>query len=52
MVDRMMKAMDTGRPLDMALASWSYSRACGLTRWEAFVGAAQLFLDYATRKSP
>lgn len=48
-VDRMMKAMVSGRSLDMAMASYAYSRAHGLTVWESLRGAVSLFVDYATR---
>lgn len=46
MVDRMMDAMVSGKPWDMAVASWSYSRAHGLSVWAAFVGAAELYVRY------
>ena len=43
MLDRMMRAMDTGNRWHMALASYSYSRWHGLTRWDSFTGAWSLF---------
>lgn len=51
MVDRVMKAMETGRPLDMARASYAYSRAAGLTRLESLIGALDLFWYYATGRN-
>lgn len=51
MVDRVMCGMASGRPLDMARASYAYSRACGLTRWQAFAGAWGLFRDYRARQA-
>jgi len=42
-LDRMMRAMDTGNRWHMTLACYSYSRWHGLSRWDAFVGAWQLF---------
>jgi len=50
MVDRVMRGMASGRPLDLARASYAYSRACGLTRWQAFVGAWELFFDVRSRQ--
>jgi hypothetical protein len=45
-VDRMMVAMMTGTPWNMARASYAYSRAHGLTVYEALVGAVELYFIY------
>lgn len=41
-----MDAMMTGTPWNMARASYAYSRAHGLTVYEALAGAVELYLIY------
>lgn len=52
MMDKLMLAIGTGKPLDMARASYAYSRAHGLTRSEAFAGAWELFWEYRAKAAP
>lgn len=49
MMGKIKRAMDSGKPLDMARASYAYSRAHGLTRREAFAGAWELFWEYRAK---
>lgn len=49
-VDRMMDAMMTGTPWDMARASYAYSRAHGLTVYEALTGAIELYFIYRKKE--
>lgn len=49
-IDRVMDGMMKGTPWAMARASYAYSRMAGLTVWQAFIGAAELYLDYRSRK--
>ena len=51
-LDRVMLACETGKPWDMARASYAYSRAHGLTVREALAGAINIYLDYRKRKTP
>lgn len=46
MPEKMVRAMNTSLPWHMAVASYSYSRAHGLSVREAFMGGWELYWEY------
>ena len=49
-LESMLEAMMIGDPRSMAIASYHCSRAHGLSRWQAFRGAVEIYLDYRARE--